>query len=309
MYNEAEKQQNLFSQSYTVNITLYHATSYSWPRGRTHRHTHTHAYIRREVMLRNQARAWFKNSGPKIQNIPISRLQKCYIRINSNKGDVMVSFHQSDILLIEVHSSYDFTANKTVHMLMEMLRMLKAFGVVQPTMDAFVFPRKECDRCVVKITMTYDINTVTFKYYITCIPIHQVTTSLMCAVMNNKAACQNLTNSPKLDYIIWLTADERNKWGLNFSLTKSGFGVLLMNNNVCLKKPIYSVYSESFTMLMLISKYEENSRIPNYKPVLTSHFMQYNKVRHDPLTGEEAHLCSLDLTRKMYEVIRSWTHA
>ena len=184
--------------------------------------------------------------------------------------------------------------------------MLKAFGVVQPTMDAFVFPRKECNRCVVKITMTYDINTVTFKYYITCIPIHQVTTSLMCAVMNNKAACQNLTNSPKLDYIIWLTADERNKWGLNFSLTKSGFGVLLMNNNVCLKKPIYS---ESFTMLMLISKYEENSRIPNYKPVLTSHFMQYNKVRHDPLTGEEAHLCSLDLTRKIYEVIRSWTHA
>ena len=26
----------------------------------THTHTHTHAYIRTEVILRNQARAWFK---------------------------------------------------------------------------------------------------------------------------------------------------------------------------------------------------------------------------------------------------------
>ena len=45
MYNEAEKQYNLFSQSHTVHITLYHATSYSWPRGRTHRHTDTHTRI------------------------------------------------------------------------------------------------------------------------------------------------------------------------------------------------------------------------------------------------------------------------
>ena len=27
----------------------------------THTHTHTHTYIRTEVILRNQARAWFKN--------------------------------------------------------------------------------------------------------------------------------------------------------------------------------------------------------------------------------------------------------
>ena len=33
------------------------ATSYSWPRGRTHTHTYTHTYIRTEVILRNQARA------------------------------------------------------------------------------------------------------------------------------------------------------------------------------------------------------------------------------------------------------------
>ena len=69
-YNEAQKHQNLFNQSYTVHITPYHATSYSWPRGRTHTHTHTHthAYIRTEVISINQARAgrrparaWFKN--------------------------------------------------------------------------------------------------------------------------------------------------------------------------------------------------------------------------------------------------------
>ena len=31
-------------------------------------HTHTHAYIRTETILRNQARAWFKNiANPKIQ--------------------------------------------------------------------------------------------------------------------------------------------------------------------------------------------------------------------------------------------------
>ena len=29
--------------------------------GHTHTHTHTHAYIRTETILRNQARAWFKN--------------------------------------------------------------------------------------------------------------------------------------------------------------------------------------------------------------------------------------------------------
>ena len=28
----------------------------------THTHTHTHTYIRTEVILRNQARAWFKNT-------------------------------------------------------------------------------------------------------------------------------------------------------------------------------------------------------------------------------------------------------
>ena len=54
-YNEAQKQKNLFNQSYTVHITplVIHGLGGG----------HTHAYIRTEVILRNQARAWFKNTA------------------------------------------------------------------------------------------------------------------------------------------------------------------------------------------------------------------------------------------------------
>ena len=69
------------------------------------------------------------DSEPKIQDKPISHLQRCYIR-NSNRGDVIVHFEQSDILVVEVHSNkYNCTTMKAVYLLMEQLRMLKAFGI------------------------------------------------------------------------------------------------------------------------------------------------------------------------------------
>ena len=247
------------------------------------------------------------NSEPKIKNVPISHLQKCYISTNSNKGDVLVSFEGSNVLLVEVHSStkeYDSTARKTVYLTMEILRMFKAFGVMQPTIDAFVFPRKECARCVIKVNMIYDPNTITFQYSIMCLPLHEVSAALVCAVHSNKVGCQHLTEQPELNYTIWLMKEERRKWGQDFSLVKSGFGILLMNDTHCLKKPIYSA---SFTTLALlaVSACKANSYIPDYKTMLPSCFVQYNRVQHDPLNYQEARSCSLELTRKVYEVIRS----
>ena len=261
------------------------------------------------------------NAEPKIGDTNISKLKECYISTNSNKGDVMVSFEGSNVLYIEVHSSgtYDCTARKTVYLLMECLRMLKAFGVMQPKMDAFVFPCKEYRKCVVKLSMRYLPDLIQFQYSFRCLQIHEISAELKIAVKSNKAMCQNVTIETRLnidearfDCIVWLTAEERQKWGFNLRNAKSGFGILLMNNDVCLKKPIFT---ESFNMLFSITELQECGKITQHMPIysfvvdpIPPMFIQYNKITHKPLSSEEGKRCSLELVKKVTKAIQGIHH-
>ena len=240
------------------------------------------------------------NAVPKIGEIPVSRLQDCYIS-KRNKGDVMVSYQGSDVLYVEVHSSstYDCTARKTVYLLMECLRMLKAFGVKQPKMDAFVFPRKNKQRCVVRLRMQYSPDLVQFQYSFICLQISEISSALSSAVQSNTAECQNFTPEPQLDYILWLTVEERENWGTKLVNAKSKFGILLMNDDICFKKPIFS---ESFYKLLSLSQIQH---MPIYSAVIPPLFVKYNKIRHDPLNYEEGRRCSRELVIKVTEVIQS----
>ena len=51
----------MFNQSQRRDITPYHATSYLWPRGRTHTHTHTRI-LHKQKQEAMQAHAWLKNT-------------------------------------------------------------------------------------------------------------------------------------------------------------------------------------------------------------------------------------------------------
>ena len=244
------------------------------------------------------------NVVPKIGNTSVSKLKECYISKN-NKGDVLVSYQGSDVLYVEVHSSstYDCTARKTVFLLMECLRLLKAFGVKQPKMDAFVFPRKEHPRCVVMLSMQYSPDLVQFQYSFRCLKISEIHSVLRSAVKSNTAVCQNLIHmhqpDSELDYILWLTVEEREKWGSKLDNEKSKFGILLMNDSICLKKPISS---ESFYKLLSITQIQH---MPTYSPVVPPLFVKYNKIKYDPLNYEEGRRCSRELVIKVTTVIQS----
>ena len=250
-----------------------------------------------------------KNSQPKIGGIGVSHLKECYISANPNnpnRGDVMVSYDGSDVLYTEVHSdgTYDCTARKTVYLLMECLRMLKAFGVKEPKMDAFVFPRKEKKRCVVRLRMQYLPDLVEFQYSIRCLEIRDVWLALTTAVQSNKDVCENLTNqSPRLDYILWLTDEERGQWGYNLHNVKSGYGILLMNNDICLKKPISSNSFEKLAYISRFQRHEKADYMPTYS--IVAKFVKYDKICHDPLTYEEARRCCYELVIKIYKVTQS----
>ena len=59
MYNKAEKQQNLFSQSYTVHITPLVIDGLGG--GHTHTHTRIHPHLKNQARAGLRlARAWFK---------------------------------------------------------------------------------------------------------------------------------------------------------------------------------------------------------------------------------------------------------
>lgn len=169
-----------------------------------------------------------KNTELKIRDTQLSELKACYVSTNSNRGDVMVSYRGSDVLYVEVHSGriYDHTIRKTVYLLMECLRMLKAFGVMQPKMDAFVFPRKEYQRCVVRLSMWYVLEFVRFQYSFRCLQINEISSTLTAAVQSNRRMCGNLTDEPQLDCILWLTVEERQRWGTGLKNVESNFGIL-----------------------------------------------------------------------------------
>ena len=247
------------------------------------------------------------NAEPKIGGTPVSDLKECYISTNSNKGDVMVSYEGSHVLYVEVHSSctYGCTIRKTVYLLMECLRMLKAFGVTQPKMHAFAFPRKKSQRCVVKLSMQYLPDSVRFQYSFKCLQLHEISSALTIAVQANKHACQNLAGEAQLDYILWLTAEERQIWGTNLYNAKSGFGVLLMNDETCLKRPIFT---ESFSMLHSIAELQAYGRrfphMPVFNVAIPRVFIRYNKIRHQPLSYKEGRRCSRQLVMTITEVIQ-----
>ena len=247
------------------------------------------------------------NAEPIIGGTRVSELKRCYIS-TSNRGDVMVECGGSDVLYVEVHSGdkYDCTIRKTVFLLMECLRMLKAFGVMQPKMDAFVFPRKECQRCVVRLSMWYSPEFVRFQYSFRCLKIDEISAVLTAAVQSNKRVCQNLTDQPQLDCILWLTAEERQIWGTNLRNAKSNFGILLMNDGTCLKRPIFT---ESFSMLYSIAELRTCGKRPPHMPIysvpIPRVFIKYNKIKHSPLSYEEGRRCSCELVKKMNRVIQS----
>ena len=207
----------------------------------------------------------------------------------------MVTYEGSDVLYVEVHSSltFDCTIRKTVYLLMECLRMLKAFGVMQPKMHAFAFPHKESQRCIIKLSMQYLPDSVRFQYSFTCLQLHEISSALTIAVQANKRACQNLAGEAQLDYILWLTAEERQIWGTNLCNAKSGFGILLMNDAKCLKRPIFT---ESFGMLHSIAELQGYGKrlphMPVYNVAIPRVFIQYNKIRHQPLSYIEGRRCS-----------------
>ena len=193
--------------------------------------------------------------------------------------------------------------------------MLKAFGVMQPKMDAFVFPRKECRRSVVKLSMQYLPDLVQFQYSFRCLQIYEISAQLKIAVKANKAMCQNVTDEmrlnriheARLDCILWLTAEERQKWGFNLRNAKSGFGILLMNNDVCLKKPIFTELFNTLSFIAELHKWGKTTeRMPVYNCVVYPNprvFIQYNKITHKPLSYEEGRRCSCELVMKVTEAI------
>ena len=184
--------------------------------------------------------------------------------------------------------------------------MLKAFGVMQPKMDAFVFPCKERQRCVVRLSMWYSPEFVQFQYSFRCLKIDEISAVLSAAVQSNRRVCQNLTDQPQLDCILWLTAEERQRWGTNLRNAKSNFGILLMNDDTCLKRPIFT---ESFSMLHSIAELRTCGKILHHMPIynvpIPRVFIKYDKIKHDPLSYEEDRRCSLELVKKMTEVIQS----
>lgn len=85
-----------------------------------------------------------------------------------------------------------------------------------------------------------------------CLAVNEVSTVLKMAVIKNKAVCDNLRGEPKLEYTVWLTPEERRTyWGYDdVFMVESRFGILLMNDTVCIKTPIHQ---HSYIMLSLLS--------------------------------------------------------
>ncbi|XP_065892363.1 uncharacterized protein [Dysidea avara] len=240
----------------------------------------------------------------KLKDRSISMLPDCAFKSEGNRGDVLVFKDSSTLLYIEVHSkaAYVPTARKTVLLLFGFVRLLKAFGVSEPEITAFVFPRIDVKRCVVKVSLRYDSTSVSFRYSIKCLTKEEVCLKLLEAIRGNQVVCLRAHDRPLSDkYAVYLTTLECNSLLNNSQLCKSKFGILLMNSYKCLKKPI--LRSSVNQLARLVSGVSISQGIvPAYqkKPHM---FYLYNKICHDPLTDDEAKDCCLELVEKVYEVI------
>ena len=101
-------------------------------------------------------------------------------------------------------------------------------------------------------------------YSVKCLAINEVSTALKTAVINNKAVCDKLRGEPKLEYTVWLTPEERRTYWEYHDLfmVKSRFGILLMNDTVCIKTPIHQW---SYIILHSLSRSVSLPCIPDYK--------------------------------------------
>ena len=148
----------------------------------------------------------------KLKDRSISMLPDCAFKSERNRGDVLVFKDSSTLLYIEVHSkaAYVPTARKTV-LLFGFVRLLKAFGVSEPEITAFVFPRIDVKRCVVKVSLRYDSTSVSFRYSIKCLTKEEVCLKLLEAIRGNQVVCLRAHDRPLSDkYAVYLTTLECN---------------------------------------------------------------------------------------------------
>jgi len=253
------------------------------------------------------------DATPKIKNKSIGDIPKCYFDAKNNRGNVSVCKDNTTLVYVEVQSgkgtdSFVQATRKTILCLLSYVRLLKAFRCEDPKITAFVFPRNDVQRCVVQVNMCYIASSVTFTYSISCLKKEEVGSALASALEANKAVCQSLhTDSPpNLGHVVFLTAAEiqRNWSEERYELHKSKFGVLLMSTSKCLKKPLYTSHYKQIENLYLKNAASPGRirHIPTYN-VVGNGFFTYNKVVHDPLSHDEAKLCSYHLVQKVHEVI------
>lgn len=252
------------------------------------------------------------NTILKVKNMSISVIPACYFNAKKNKGDVVVCKNNTTLLYVEVHSgqgadTFVQTTRKTILCLLSYLRLLKAFSCVEPEISAFVFPRNEVRQCVVRVKMQYIANSVKFAYSLNCLNLDEVGRELVDALLTNKMVCQNLDPHPNFNYIVFLSDQEiEGKWKRQgYKLHKSKFGILLMNENKCLKKPLYKSHYSRIEILYLRNTIKPGSihHIPTYSLVKDG-FFTYDKVPHDPLSLGEAKLCSCKLVKKVHQIIQ-----
>ena len=244
----------------------------------------------------------------------ISILQDCYCNPEENRGDaVIINSAKTTVLFVEVHSSsFVPTAKKTVLLLFHYLRLLKCFRIADGEVYAFVFPCKGTKRCAVQVAMHFDSVEVVFRYSVQCLSVSDIK-----AKLQNAERANRLVLSGSNDYLmdpnsekhsIYLTqqqvnsiATSMNREYSNFQLAQCHYGVLLMNDRCCLKKPLYKA---SITALACLSNLGDDFPFIRYRP-LPFGFFSYQKVRYGPLSHVAAISCGEDLVRKMKGVFDS----
>jgi len=248
-----------------------------------------------------------------VKDKTISELPDCLFKSEGNRVDVAVYKKISEanrkistLLFVEVHSKYGrssksfvYTIKKDIRMLFAFLRLLKAFGVEEPAIRSFVFPCIDEKHCVVKVSMKYDPRYVAFIYSIKCLRMTEVCLELSNALTSNEQCC-NLTLNDMLssEHAVYLTTPEVNRILNGGHLHKAKFGVLLMNDNKCWKKP-FCTHSTSTLRSCARSPVPHmvNYTIERYG------FFSYDKVYYDPLLDGEAQQCSKQLVEKVHQVI------
>ena len=175
-----------------------------------------------------------------------------------------------------------------------------------------MFPCKGTKQCAVQVAMHFDSVEVVFRYSVQCLSVSDIK-----AKLQNAERANRLVLSGSNDYLmdpnsekhsIYLTqqqvnsiATSMNREYSNFQLAQCHYGVLLMNERCCLKKPLYKA---SITALVHLSNLGDDFPFIQYRP-LPFGFFSYQKVRYGPLSHVAAISCGEDLVCKMKGVFDS----